>query len=129
MRARTGQICEVEAPNARGRGERGCRLSCFPRFPRLLVGRAHHRRNTFIDRRVQPGPGGFTNTGTGFKPAQQFDETRGQWLHEIVLISKGLPELVSDGAVVTAVSEVAGALTSDVLLLLHGATRSAGLDE
>jgi hypothetical protein len=98
----------------------------FARLARLPVGRAHHRRNTFIDRRVQLCPGGFTKTGTGFKPAQQLDETRGQRLHEIVPLAKGLSELVSYGALVTTVSEVAGAWTSAVLLLLHGATRYAG---
>jgi hypothetical protein len=98
----------------------------FARFARLPIGRAHHRRNTFIDRRVQPRPGGFTNTSTCFEPTEQFDETRGQWLHEIVLFPQGLSELGSDGAVMTTVSEVAGAWASAVLLLLHGTTRYAG---
>jgi hypothetical protein len=73
------------------------------RFARLPVGRADHRLNAPIDLRVQPRPGGFTNTSTGFEPTEQFDETRGQWLHEIVLFPKCLSERGSNGVVVTAV--------------------------
>jgi hypothetical protein len=90
------------------------------------TGRFDHRRYALIDRRVQPRPAGFTNTSTGFEPTEQFDETRGQWLHEIVLFPQGLSELGSDSPVITAVSEVAGGLTSAVPSLFHGATRYAG---
>jgi hypothetical protein len=101
----------------------------FARFARLAIGRANHCRDAFIDRRVQPRPGGFTNTSTGFKPTQQFDETWGQWLHEIVLFPQRLSELGSDSPVITAVSEVAGGLTSAVPSLFHERYSLRGLDK
>ena len=60
---------------------------------------------------------------------QQFEEPRRERLPEIVPFPKGLSELGSDGPFITAESEVAGAWTSVVPLVLHGYTRYAGMNE
>ena len=110
-------------------GGLGSRSLRFPGFARLPVGHADHRRNAVIDLRVQLGLLGFTNMNGGAQLGQQFEEPRRERLLEIVPFPKGLSELGSDGPVITAESEVAGAWTSAVPLVLHGDTRYAGMNE
>jgi hypothetical protein len=65
LRARSGQICDVKPPTPREEGGRGADLLYFPGFTLLRVGRADHRSNTFVDRRVQPPLIAFASTNAG----------------------------------------------------------------